>query len=92
MLINKLDRPYISYIARFLAAFYGVWNLDCLRSYNFGICLQTDTLATLSLDLAVATYPLLLMVITLLIVISGIETGRYVVHVHTLCTIRIVLF
>ena len=42
--------------------------MDFFRSYNSDICLQTDTIATSSLDLAVATYPLLLMVITYLMI------------------------
>ena len=70
LLINKQGRPYISHIVRFMATFYGMWNLDFFRSYNSGICLQTDSLANLSLDLAVATYPLLLMVITYLMTMA----------------------
>ena len=69
MLINLKASSYISHI-RFFEAFYGIWNLDFFRSYNSGICLQTDALATMSLDLAIATYPLLLMVITYLTIIA----------------------
>ena len=69
LLINKKDRSYIPRLARFIATFYGIWNLDYFRTYNSGVCLQTDTLATLSLDLAVATYPLFLMVITYIMTI-----------------------
>ena len=47
---------------RCMASFYGIWNLDFFRSLDFGICLGTDTLQTLALDLIVAVYPLLLMV------------------------------
>ena len=70
LLFNKKDRSYIPRLARLIATFYGIWNLDYFRSYNSGVCLQTDTLATLSLDLAVATYPLLLMVITYLMIMA----------------------
>ena len=35
------------------------WNLDLFRTYN-NICFRISPLATLSLDLAVAVYPLLL--------------------------------
>ena len=70
VLINKKDRTYIPHIARFIETFYGIWNLDFFRSYNSGICLQTDALDTLSLDLAVATYPLLLMVLTYLMIMA----------------------
>jgi hypothetical protein len=51
-------------ILRFLAAFYGIWNLDFFRSVDFGICLGTDSLHTLVLDLIVGGYPLLLMVMS----------------------------
>ena len=50
-------------VLQLIAALYGVWNLDFIRSYSLGICLQTDTLTTLSLDLAVALYPLVLILI-----------------------------
>jgi hypothetical protein len=49
---------------RVLAAFYGIWNLDFFRSVDFGICLGTDSLHTLVLDLIVGGYPLLLMVMS----------------------------
>ena len=67
---NKRYDSYIPHLARFFEVFYGIWNLDFFRSYNSGICLQTDTLATMSLDLAVATYPLLLVVITYLMIMA----------------------
>ena len=47
-----------------LLALYGIWNLDFFRSFDLGICLGTSTLQTLSLDLLVAVYPLLLMALS----------------------------
>ena len=47
-----------------LGSFCGIWNLDFFRSFDLGICLGTDTLQTLSLDIAVGIYPLLLMVLS----------------------------
>ena len=44
--------------------------LGLFWTYNSGTCLHTDTLATLSLNLAAATYPLLLMVITYLMTVA----------------------
>ena len=41
---------------------YGVWNLDFFRMYYPGFCLQTGTLATLSL------YPLILVAVTYVLV------------------------
>ena len=46
-----------------ISALYGVWNLDFIRSYSLDICLQTDTLTILILDLAVALYSLVLILI-----------------------------
>ena len=50
--------------ARWVLAMYGIWTLDFPRSFDLGICLGTDTLQTLALELAIGVYPLLLMVIT----------------------------
>jgi len=48
----------------FIGNLYGIWNLDFFRFYNLGICLKTDSLETLTLDLIVAVYPLVLIAIT----------------------------
>ena len=48
---------------QFLAALYGIWNLDFFRFVKFGICLGTDTLQTLALDFIVGVYPILLLVV-----------------------------
>ena len=61
-------KPLVFHVAKILASLYGIWNLDFFRMYNPGICLQTDTLATLALDLAVAVYPLLLMAVTYMMI------------------------
>ena len=58
------DRPKYQTVVKYLATFYGVWNLDFFRSFDLGICLETDTLQNLALDMAVGTYPLLLMVLS----------------------------
>ena len=47
---------------------FGIWNLDFFRTFDLGICLETDTLQTLSLDIAVAIYPLLLMVLSYVLI------------------------
>jgi hypothetical protein len=56
--------PKYSLFVRIVLALYGIWNLDFFRSFDLGICLGTGTLLTLSLDLVVAVYPLLLMALT----------------------------
>ena len=53
---------------KFLGVFYGVWNLDFFRSIDLDICLGTDTLQTLALDIAVGIYPFLLMVVSYLLI------------------------
>ena len=50
-------------ILQILDTLYGIWILDFFRSINFGICLGTDMLQTLALDLIVGAYPLLLLVV-----------------------------
>ena len=50
------------------AMVYGIWNLDFFRSFDLGICVGTDTLQTLALDLAVGVYPLLLMLLTYVLI------------------------
>ena len=47
-----------------LFALYGIFNLDFFRSFDLGICLGTATLPTLSLDIVVGIYPLLLMILS----------------------------
>ena len=53
---------------QYLAIVHGIWNFDFFRSVNFGICLGTDMLLTLALDLIVGAYPLLLMVVSYVLI------------------------
>ena len=62
------DRPKYQTTVKYLATFYGVWNLDFFRSFDLGICLGTDTLQNLALDMAVGVYPLLLMVLSYILI------------------------
>ena len=65
---SKSDTKAAHIAFRSFAALYGIWNLDFFRSVKFGICLGTDTLQTLTLDLIVGVYPLLLMVVTYVLI------------------------
>ena len=58
-------RHYPKYLTatKYVGSLYGIWNLDFFRPFDLGICLGTNTLQTLSLDIAVGIYPLLLMVL-----------------------------
>ena len=44
-----------------IGTLYGIWNLDFFRLFDLGICFKISPLATLSLDLLVALYPLVFM-------------------------------
>ena len=58
----------LSPIADILLMVHGIWNLDFFRSFDLGICLQVDMLTSISLDLAIAIYPLVLMILTYLVI------------------------
>ena len=64
VIVSTKLQPSVQMAIRVLSSFYGVWNLDFFRSLNLKICLGTDTLQTLSLDIAVGVYPILLIVLT----------------------------
>ena len=55
---------YMVFCSRIVNTLHGVWNLDFFRSFDLGICLRTNALAILSLDLVVAVYPFLLMALS----------------------------
>ena len=58
------NRPKYQTVVKYLGAFYGIWNLDFFRTFNLSICLGTDTLQNLALDMVVGIYPLLLMILS----------------------------
>ena len=58
---------YLNFV-KCIGSLYGIWNLDFFRTFDHGICLGTDTLQTLSLDIAVAIYSLLLMVLSYVLI------------------------
>ncbi len=64
---SNRNRPHIQR-AKVIGNIYSIWNMDFLRFANFGICLGTDTLQTLALDILIGLYPLLLMVLTYVLV------------------------
>ena len=66
--ISFLNKISYSFFGKMLLALYGIWNLDFFRSFDLGICLGTSTLQTLSLELLVAVYPLLLMALSYVLI------------------------
>ena len=68
VLIGMRHRSNYLKFMKYIGSLYGIWNLDFFRVFDLGICLGTDTLQTLSLDIAVAIYPLLLMVVSYVLI------------------------
>ena len=64
VILVKEDQLWIKYLAYSTGTLYGIWNLDFFRFFSADICLQTGSLATVTLDLVVAIYPLFLILIT----------------------------
>ena len=62
------SRPEYSSLLQIVGSLYGIWNLDFIRPLDLGICLETSTQFNLTLDLLVAVYPLLLMIVTYLMI------------------------
>ena len=68
LLLVAQNKPAVHNVMQFLGALLGVWNLDFFRTYHNNICLPIGSLANLFLDLAVAVYPILLMIITYILI------------------------
>jgi len=64
LLMGSKNRPKYFLIVKVVNSLYGIWNLDFFRQFEFEICLGTSSLFTLSLDLIVALYPLLLIILS----------------------------
>ena len=68
IMLGATYTPQYQPALRYFESLYGIWNLDFFRTFDHGICLGTDTLQTLSLDIAVGIYPLLLMVLSYVLI------------------------
>ena len=68
LILTSRNKPTILAMVKVITGFYGVWNLDFFRAYDNKICFRISSLATISLDLAVAVYPLILMFITYILI------------------------
>ena len=64
VMISKQSSLWLKYIIYSMCTFYSIWSLDFFRFFSSDICLQTGSLATISLELVVAIYPVLLILIT----------------------------
>ena len=66
---NMIDyNPSTTLLCRFIAALYGIWNLDFFRTLLPPICLKISTLQALALDYLIAFYPFVLIVITYILI------------------------
>ena len=68
VLLGLRHRSNYLKFAKYIGSLYGIWNLDFFRTFDLDICLRTDTLQTLSLNIAVAIYPLLLMMLSYVLI------------------------
>ena len=68
IILTLKHKPLIQKNMRIIGTLYGFWNLDFFRLLYPPVCLGTGTLQTLVLDLIVAIYPLLLMMLTYLFI------------------------
>ena len=68
IILSVRHRPNYLTASKYVVSLYGIWNLDFFRTFDHGICLGTDTLQTLSLEIAVGIYPLLLMVLSYVLI------------------------
>ena len=68
LLLATKDRPNVQMATRILGSLYDIWNLNFFRFFDMGICLGTNTLQTLTLDLIVGIYPLLLIVLSYILI------------------------
>ena len=68
LVLTCQDKPKYIILVKIASSLYGVWNLDFFRQVDLGICLEISTLLNLTLDLLVAVYPLLLMIVTYLMI------------------------
>ena len=68
LILTAKEMPIVLEGVRLILAFYGIWNLDFFRAYDNNICFRISSLSISLLDLGVAVYPLILMLVTYLLV------------------------
>ena len=81
MALESMHYPRLMMSLKVIETLYGIWNLDFLRSLDLGICLGTDTLLSLALQLVVCVYPLLLMLLSYCLIFLYSRDCRLVVMI-----------
>ena len=64
-----------------ILTFFGVWNLDFFRTFYSNICLDIGSLNAISLEYAIAFYPLFLILVTFIVAELHYRGFRFVVWV-----------
>ena len=64
VLLQHRGIPSFHTVCKIFGAIYGIWNLDFLKTFSNGICLRTNSLVTLFLDIVIVIYPLCLIIFT----------------------------
>ena len=67
VILNGTKHAYLP-LVQILATVYGIWNLDFFRTVIPPLCINQSTLQALSLDYAIAFYPLLLLIFAYLLI------------------------
>ena len=81
LVLESTYYPKLAMSMKVIVTLYGIWNLDFLRFLDLGICLGTDTLLSLALQLVVCVYPLLLMLLSYCLIFLYSRDCRLVVMV-----------
>ena len=64
VLIDMTNKVTVQTGLKIVGSIYAMWNLDFFRFFDFGICLPVDTIGSMALELVIAIYPLILIVVT----------------------------
>ena len=77
--LASIEIPTFNHVLRIIALPMTIWNLDFFRSLTLNICLDISTLQMLTLDYAIAIYPLFLVITTYALVELHIRGCRLVI-------------
>jgi len=77
-----------SIVLKIFGIFFGIWNLDFFRLLDLDICFKTDALAVLSLDILIAVYPFVLIIVTHLMITLH---NRNFKPIHVICKVPLFL-
>ena len=79
VIIHEQRKPQFELPIKAIVVMYSLWNLDFFRDLYPEICLNVSNLTALSLDYAVAIYPLLLTVVSYILIELHARNVRIVV-------------